>query len=441
MKRLTKTLWALAGVVLGGCSTGSTDGPDLAPSDELNVQRNTFTVAVFERNDVTALPLRGATVVLDKPGGGRVEGTTAADGSVTFADVDWALGSAALTVFEHDHTMVSVVGLDQARVSARGALQPRAVDPAAAPRDYTFFLSRLGTGADRATLSGALLNKQAAGHFVTLSASIDGSSFQSTGATFSMDVAKQRPFSVIGLEWAPTTPSTVSARGIEQQFFRWVRWEQPALADDSVATLDLAAGESLVPVRTKGRIMIPKGRTSPLGVQTKGYVTVATEAATQLGGTLRSDVIADGNGFDYQLEHVVVPGAAAFTGYVIARDDGALSYLERTGYPNDGEIVDGFLLPPTAPAHAQPLFEAMTFDNVTDQAAPRLVVRDGFGIVRWIVDGQPGTSTLQAPALGTAAMRQLGNADRARLAVVADYDASSGSYGRSAASRELSVTR
>jgi hypothetical protein len=439
MKRLTKTLWALAGVVLGGCSTGSTDGPELVPSDELNVQRNTFTVAVFERNDLSAL--RGATVVLDKPGGERVEGTTAADGRVTFADVDWSRGSAALTVFEHDHTMVSVVGLDQARVSARGALQTRAVDPTAAPRDYTFFLSRLGTGADRATLSGPLVNKQAAGHFVTLSASIDGSSFQSTGSTFSMDVAKQRPFSVIGLEWAPATPSTVSARGIEQQFFRWVRWDQPALADDAVATLDLATGEALAPVRAKGRLMIPKGRTGPLGAQTKGYVTVTTEAATQLGGTLRSDVLADGSGFEFQLEHVVVPGATAFTGYVIARDDGALTYLERMGYPNDGEIVDDFLLPPTASAHAQPLFEAITFDNVTERAAPRLVVRDGFGVARWIVDGQPGTSTLQAPALGVAAMRQLGNADRARLAWVADYDGATGSYARSAASRELSVSR
>jgi hypothetical protein len=159
----------------------------------------------------------------------------------------------------------------------------------------------------------------------------------------------------------------------------------------------------------------------------------------QLGDTSRADISADGTAFDFQLEHVEVDGVAPITEYVIARDDGASSYLARAGYPADDEIADGLLLPPDAPDHAQPLFDKVTFGALPANVAPRFVVRDGFGVVRWIVDGPQGAATFTPPKLDGAALRQLSNADRARLVVVADRDPNTGSFSRAAASREVSV--
>ena len=45
------------------------------------------------------------------------------------------------------------------------------------------------------------------------------------------------------------------------------------------------------------------------------------------------------------------------TEFVIAREDGASSYLEHAGYPVDGEVVDGFLLPPAPSNGVQSLAE------------------------------------------------------------------------------------
>jgi hypothetical protein len=435
--------WVMASLGLAGCSFGSTDGPEATPPEEspLAAQERPFTIAVLERRASVPLPVRGALVVLDKPGGGRVSATTGADGRAVFADVDFARGEGAITIIERDHVMRSFVGLSAASLSTRGGTSaPKTAGDVQVARDVSFFVPR-ATGTDRATLSGALLNKQAASHFVTLGANVDGGSFQSTRASYSLDVQKDRAFSVFGVEWSPAGTSTVSKRGIEQTFFRWVRWDHPGLRDDATAPLDFASGAALTPVRTRARIVIPGGARGALGIATKGYATVGASGSAMLGGTARSDVNAAGDAFDCELEHVEVDTVTPVTDFVIAREDGAVSYFEKIGYPEDGLVADGLLLPPEPPAGVQALFGEVPFRGLDGESSPRLLVRDGFGTVRWIVDAPAGRTSLVPPMLDAPGIAQLGGADRARLVALADYDARTGGWARMAASREISLAR
>jgi hypothetical protein len=442
----THPRWTLAALaastVLAGCSVGSHEGADPAAEpgeNPLATKANAFTVAVVERRATATLPVRGARVVLDKPGGARVTATTGADGRAHFDDVDFGRGEASLTIVERDHVMRSLVGLTGADVSS-GDLKPRAVGDVASPRAVTCFVARTRMP-ERATLSGALVNKQASSHFVTLGASVGSGSFQGTRASYSLDVERDRPFSVIGFEWTPST-GTVGRRSIAQVFYQWARWDRLALSADATAPLDFRAATPLTPVRTGGRIVIPRGAAGPLGAATKGYATVNAAGGAVLGATARSDLLMSGAAFDYQMEHVVVDGVAQVTtDFVIAREDGAASYVERPGYPEADDTVEGFLLPPEAPEGILPLFEAVPFRDLPATTTPRLLVRDGFGAVKWTIDGPAGRASLRAPALDTEGEAELGGADRARLVALEGYDAATGDFARVAMSRETSIAR
>ena len=63
------------------------------------------------------VPMEGATVAFDAPGGERTETVSGADGKVTFEGVDWTLGTAAATAHQPDYALGSVVNIDPSNLA------------------------------------------------------------------------------------------------------------------------------------------------------------------------------------------------------------------------------------------------------------------------------------------------------------------------------------
>ncbi|HUT78715.1 MAG TPA: hypothetical protein VM285_13555, partial [Polyangia bacterium] len=102
-------LFAVA--LLAGC--GDDDkakddgGPDGGDGESLS-----FVVMEWSLDEDTWVPLEGATVAFDAPGGERTEAVSGADGTVTFEGIDWSLGTAAATAHAEGYVLASVVDVE-----------------------------------------------------------------------------------------------------------------------------------------------------------------------------------------------------------------------------------------------------------------------------------------------------------------------------------------
>jgi hypothetical protein len=370
----------LVAIGLAGCG-GSVKQPPPPPTTA------TFTITVRTEDGIT--PIGGAFVALDQAGADRHESPTESNGSATF-NIDWSLGPVDVTAVATDRVAMSTLGItkaDRFDLSLPSKLPPALVK-----------------------VSGAIKNKDAATDEATLTASAPSSAFQDTAASYSLVVVPSRPFSLIGLDWVPGDPTTVSSRGIVQSFKKWIKIDQPAVASGSVTVdVDFQAATALTSTKVSGSVGIPGGASGPLGSASFGYFVVSTlesNGAVFLGAPTKIDAAADGNSFSWDAEYVSLDGQTPITTFTVSNTDGSTSGENFAGYPTTAPLTDLFAPPQlTAPATGvatQPLHTAIAWTSSASLAWSQLVIVSGAGAqgqVVWRVNAPGAAATLTVPQL------------------------------------------
>jgi hypothetical protein len=325
-------------------------------------------------------PLSGAQVALDAPGGQRIEQFTGSDGSTTFSGVDWSLGSAAVTVYHPGYALKTEEGLGPT-ASLSIAVYERGPDPfgpeitisgpitgAASPTDYAY---------------------------VTASAPL-GTSYVGVATDYSFQVSEGTPFSLIAVDVSQGDASVMPRYYSGGTFLQWRRYDEPAESADATIGIDFEAGVALTPTtQVVGSIVPPNDDAGAFAASSPSLRVTTRESALNLylGGPTQLDVSGDGGSFVYAASYVAFPGSHPLTIATLTTTDGQSSSQVLPGYPQQGQTIDGFLLP-------QHLGIVSAFDAaIPIEAAPAGASRTRVYLVDasttevlWVV-GVPSTAT------------------------------------------------
>jgi len=345
-----------------------------------------FTVWVLDEGASAAdvgLPLGGAQVAFDPPGGGeRIVRATAPDGHVTF-ETDLARGGAAVTVASTDHVVLTLL---DARPGDDGARATRFGKPAA---DLVAIVPRLDDAIARASvgLSGAIRGKLQEADLVSLS--VSGlrrlGNTETREAAFAMRAPRDRPFLLLGHELR--TPFA----GDSLEHVRSFLLEVPARATDGAIDVDVAAAPPL-PTRTVVlELEPPRGAGSPFGPGTRASAAVLGADSDLLPGAfVKSAERADGRGFDVTMAvaEVDAAGERIVTRAIVSAPDGSFSVESSPGASPSGRVT-GFLLPPAIPEASRSLADGVPLSGFPAGAELEADVFAGRQRV-WVLRGPAG---------------------------------------------------
>lgn len=202
-------------------------------------------------------PLANAIVVFEPAEGEPVEKTTDAEGRVRF-EADFTKGGVTITGFAQSHTMLTLYGVSPERIAKTPYASPGNPDELALP------LYTVGErGWERyARLSGAILGKSDAGSSLTLSASIQGSFFQSTSPSYALTVLRGEPFKLFGIEFATGASTPFGPERLARKMFVL---DVAALDAHRTMDLDVSAQASLPFSARKIAFGITGGSAGPYG--------------------------------------------------------------------------------------------------------------------------------------------------------------------------------
>jgi len=366
----------------GGSTVGGTGGTGGANTASFSV--TVYKMGPYDWANSNPTPMAGATVAADFPGGERVEGTSGADGQVTFEGVDWSLGTATVTAFVHGYRPVTWVGLTEE------------------DDGQEYYLSKVWTGG-WAQVEGTASNADPQSTTLTVTPTVPGTSHQSGSFKFGLRVAPDVPFSVVALQWA-FGPTPESNRELSQDFFGWAHVELAAAKTYPATTVDIDLADKLTPVEVDGTFVLPSDPTSVLRTEAWAYYQVMTrDTAAALGWPTRTYLAPGGDAFTFVGQHVVVPNAGdVITAYSL-NFDGGISLIFKDGYPEDGAIIDGFMAPPTIitvpPPGADPAsrtIEWSTSEQDVDFASIIILSNDD---PVWTIHVKPDLTTIEVPEL------------------------------------------
>ncbi|MDB4935971.1 MAG: hypothetical protein JWP87_2943 [Labilithrix sp.] len=348
-----------------------------------------LTIWAFEERsgtDGADVPLAGAQVAFDPPGGGaRMLGTIAPDGHATF-EADFTAGGGMVSVFDADHVLVSVYAPSPDAARER----PNRIGKPAS--DVVMFAPRLDDAVRRATveLHGALVSK----HDLTSSIDLSASGVPQLGATETTDPSyvlrapRGRPFFLIGHE---SHNVTLAAQNIENELLGSFRVDMPALDADTTHDVDIAKATKLGTHLVHTRAEFPKSVTSAFGTGTSGFGTVVSADSGILLAPIKSSrPSSDGHAFDLEMsvaETDVAP-ERPLTRVSLVAADGSRSVRLEPGIAADGTTWSDFLAPPFVAASATPT--ALTDPIVVDDfpAGGELVMNVYAGTqLAWIIEG------------------------------------------------------
>ena len=97
---LSVAVACLMAISIAGCGDDSKKVQDAGLDGGGGGESITFIVVEWSTDSEDWVPMEGATVAFDAPGGERTETVSGADGKVTFEGVDWSLGTAAATAHQ-----------------------------------------------------------------------------------------------------------------------------------------------------------------------------------------------------------------------------------------------------------------------------------------------------------------------------------------------------
>jgi hypothetical protein len=394
------------GVAIAASSCGSSH--PLASSGPAAAQLTVYVVEPPPNPYDDLVPLPGAHVVVDPPGGGaRVTADADADGKATFAGVDLSKGPVTVTAFAAGHTMVTlfdvtpdiIANLPLTIVYAKGGGNlVLGVPPLAFPTPLD--------------LKGTIKGKTTDTDTVTLSTTTAQGQFQSSHAGFHVAVQKGKAASLVGLEWTPVKDD--SPTGGSETNVKWARLDAPAMTADGTLDFDFATASPIVPTKVSGKLARPGGATGPFGQAVPTWQVAASEG-TFLGSRTTVTVAADGASFDYTGEYVSVTGTHPLFQALLYADatKDSFALLQGETPPADGETIDGFLSIPATPG-ATSIGAPVALSGIApDAKAVGLVVFATGGVTplwvaTWPLGGVSAPATLTLPAVPEGAAGLLG---------------------------------
>lgn len=348
----------------------------------------THEVTVLDTTVFPGTPLAGASVAFDYPGGGRREATTDATGRVTFRDVDWTAGEAAVVAWAPGYGAFAFVGVTE------GDATP-------------CFLAQLHRTTHR--VSGNLLNRRAPGDNVFVSASSGASSFGGlAGTTYDLEVYAGAPLFVVATEFGYSSSGRTET--VTDRIFAGT--SIPAATADVTADIDL--GAPLAIESASGHVAMPSGLSTALATGARAIPSVTTResARSLLLGAFRStryDAASDG--FDYVVDFVRLPAGRTDTVVTnVALVVGAFgegTQVTLPGYPTDAPALDGFLPSPVyAPFGAtHTVHDPLDLDPLPagSGAVPLAIFVGDPGVVYTIAGARTAVRRLVPPVLPSAA--------------------------------------
>ena len=375
----------LAAAVLGGCGDG----------DGGAAKSSSFTVWAFEEGSgvgvAPEIPLGGAEVAFDPPGGGaRVITRAAADGHATFeaafGDGDGARG-ASITIYDERHVLVSAVDVSPAGARARpnGAGKPAS--------DLVLYAPALDdvVRASSIELRGALTGKRDVA--TSIDVSVSGvprlGAHESKDPSYVLRAPRDRAFFLLGHEVATVTPAPKLFTEVVGSF----RVDFPAMGGDGTRDIDVTT--SRLPLRiVHVRAEVPAGPRGTFGAGTSAFATVESADSELLVAPLhKATPTRDGRAFELELSVATTDIAPErpFTRASFVAPDGARSVRFEPGVVADGATWNDFLTPAFVAAAASPpaLSEPLPLDDFPPGADLLVEVYAGTQLA-WSITGPPG---------------------------------------------------
>lgn len=221
---------ALALVLSPACSDddhpGNNNAPPDAGADASTGESLTFVITTLPSADGTFVPLEGATVAFDAPGGERTEVVTGADGRATFEGLDWSAGAAILTVHHPGYIIISALGITPTTLAEMWATWQGAHLMVMSPLDATF---------ETVTVEGTVTGLQDATHLLIVNAvhNVNArSQYGGTGAdTWRIEVPRNEPFVFQAVEYEYT--ELPSGQGYECPIYQRMHMDYGPLSADA----------------------------------------------------------------------------------------------------------------------------------------------------------------------------------------------------------------
>ncbi len=375
----------------GGGATGGTGGEGGA-----EVASITFIAVEIEQGGAK-LPLEGATVAFDAPGGQRVEEATGADGRVTFDGVDWSLGQAAATAYLPDRMLSSVVNLDEAVLG-----QIFLID-GAVPLPMAVLTS---TTPETATVSGTATGLQDQGHrlVVNVVGILGGSEWSGAGdGTWTVAVPTGEPFVIQGVEGDNVT-TLPSGQGYDRAIHQVAHQSHGAITDDTTGVVLDFGANALATQTADVSFSLPSRADSPVRDGWPYSFVCASNSRYCFGWPTHIDVSTDGNQFDVSLLWVEPTWAEDVVTSCQVNDGNRLLALNNVpGYPQTGNLglipdVPAWTTPASSTA-PHPLHEPIAWEQYeADVPISTLsLIRTG-GRAVWQIAAGANTTSLTIPA-------------------------------------------
>lgn len=280
-------------------------------------------------------PVPGVTVAFDTTDGERLEAETGADG-VAAVELDIERFAAAIAHAD-GHSFAAITA-----AAVVPSYEPGTV-LAGLPVWPLTTATALPVSAGTATVSGALLNKVDDAHNVLVAAPNTYQDFNGLAAptAYSLAVPTGQVFALVAVEWEDD-PNWGDDRIIEETMHAWAVVEHPAISGPTTIDIDFAA--AVVPEVVSGSIVAPDDAV----LAGQGYLYISVYAGLgYCGFSPSTSPGADGQSYDFVIEHVDVMGIQPTAFVAINAPDGSQSGLEMgAGIPSSGAQDLGMMSPP-----------------------------------------------------------------------------------------------
>jgi hypothetical protein len=349
-------LIALAGAA---CDSGSSGG-------------SPFSLTVTQSVNGTSQAISGVAVALDEGDGTRFEGTTNADGVVSFPAVDLSRGPFAFTAAAPGFVAVSDLGMTQTG-------------------GWHLTLSPVGSDPTWADVSGSVEGKMDPDDYLYVTASIPSLGFSGTGPEYAIRVPPSQPYTVFVADLANGPPggATPELGTVVQQ---WSEFPASPATGAAALTLQLP-GMSLAPVTVQGIFALP-----PSMAHAAGYLRTTTEESNESAilGVVTSVSTMPGGFLNYTGEYVTPSSGTLETLYWL-RDGDSWSSSLQAGPPQTSLTVQ-FADPPSL-ASPQPMYGALPIQNVPSGARLSVLVSRDDEQTVWRIYDEGAAPAMKLPKL------------------------------------------
>jgi hypothetical protein len=375
-------------------------GVDAAIGDTVRIK-----AVVWDTSSATNVPAAGVLVAFDAPGGERAEVTTGADGLASFEGVDWSLGDGAVTAYLADHTMVSVVNMDETLYT--DSLDENqdlliGLPSLIAPPDPTFV-----------TISGTATAMDDTAHNLTVNTPtiqnlVGDSEWYGTGnQTWSVDVPTGETFVLQAVERSDWT-ALPSGQGFTDMLHQWMQIEYgPVTADETNIELDFDA-YNMTTYTADVSVLMPTRTDSVLRTGNTPFCYMCTSSSRYCHGwPTYLDVVDSHNRIDisflwvepdYAQDHMWFCRVTAATGeYAQSNFDG-----KPTQDQQETLIDVPTWVTPADPTVSHDLYAPMEWTWYEDVNFAEVIIAAN-GIEWWIVHTGPNATTATVPQPPTGA--------------------------------------